>query len=234
MKSIRAVVLTGEGRAFCAGADLGASHLPDHPMGALASFDTTSERQLGVLNLPQPVVAAVNGYALGRGLEVALWCDIVLASEEAEFGEPECRDGFFVSSIIPALTTPQQAKLLMITGDRISAKKACEIGLVTEVVPGKDCLPAALALAKRLSSIPWPTARLIKRYVNAVADGMGLAEAQHYGNTIGTLLRTHTNEQMGITELVNIRKTQGMKAYFQARDKPFTQEDAYTKLHKKS
>ena len=231
-ESIGAVVLTGEGRAFCTGADIAGSDMPTDPIGVVATYKKNSDRQLCIWNLPQPVIAAVNGYALGRGMEVALWCDIVIAASEAQFGEPECRDGWFIASIIPALTTPQQAKLLMLSGERISATKAREIGLVTEVVPGADCKPAAIALAKRLAHIPTPTARLMKRYINAIADGMPLNEAMNYGNTMGALLRTHTDEQLGVSELVKIRETQGMKAYFQARDKPFNQDDAWSRLNK--
>jgi enoyl-CoA hydratase/carnithine racemase len=220
---VRVVVLTGEGRAFCAGADLTGGGMSSDPTQVLANYEATSARQLAIWNLPQPVIAAVNGYCLGRGMELALWCDVVIAASGASFGEPEVRDGSFVSSMIPRLTTPQRAKLLMLTGDRIDASTAYELGLVTQVAPGDDCLPAATALAGRLAHVPVATARAVKRYVNAVADGLSLGESQHYGNTMGALLRSLTHEQLGVAELVRVREEEGLKAYLAARDAPFAE-----------
>jgi enoyl-CoA hydratase/carnithine racemase len=221
---VRAVVLTGAGRAFCAGADLAGGDLPAGFEPGLAAYEAIASHQLRLWSLPQPVIAAVHGYCLGRGMELALWCDIVLASADARLGQPEVRDGSFVASIVPWLTNPQRAKLLMLTGDTISAREARECGLVTEVVPEGHALPAAEKLAQRLTHLPVPTARSVKRYVAAVQEAQGLLATQRYGSTLAATLRSLSAREMGIEELVRIREQAGLKAYLAARDAPFARE----------
>lgn len=222
-KTVRVVILTGRGRAFCAGADLGGDGtLGRTATDAMAAFDASSARQLMTWELPQPVIAAVNGYCLGRGMELALWCDIVVASRTATFGEPEVRDGSFVSSILPWLTSPQQAKLLMLSGDSIDGERAVQLGLAT--VLADDAVSAAKTLARRLRHVPPPTAHAVKRYVNAIVDGRSVREGQLLGNALGAALRTLSPEDLGTQELVAIREQQGLRAYLKARDEPFTAE----------
>jgi len=221
---VRAVVLTGAGRAFSAGADLAGDELPAGLEPGLAAYETIASHQLRVWNLPQPVIAAVHGYCLGRGLELALWCDIVLASTDARLGQPEVRDGSFVASIIPWLTNPQRAKLLMLTGDTISAREGHEMGLVTELVPEGQALLAAETLARRLAHLPVPTARSVKRYVAAAQEAQGFLAMQRYGNMLAAALRSLSPSEMGIEELVRIREQAGLKAYLAARDAPFRRE----------
>jgi enoyl-CoA hydratase/carnithine racemase len=220
-EGIRAVVLTGAGRAFCAGADLGGGGPPDGTLAVHRVFEEAADRQLRLRELPQPVIAAVHGYCLGRGLELALWCDIVVASAGARFGEPEVRDGSFVASIIPWLTNAQQAKLLMLTGDTIPAEEAHRLGLVAQVVEDGTALAAALALARRLTHLPVPAAREVKRYVNAVQDLAGLLAMQRHGTTTSVLLHSLSPAELGVAELVELRRREGLKAYLAARDAPF-------------
>ena len=219
--AVRAVVLTGAGRAFCAGADLSGGDGRRSATRILESYEETAKRQLRLWNLPQPVVAAVHGYCLGRGMELALWCDIVVASADARFGEPEIRDGSFVASVIPWLTNPQRAKLLMLTGDTITAHQASAMGLVADVVPEGGALTAAKQLAGRLAHLPNGAARAVKRYVGAVQEMQGLLAAQKYGSALAAIMRSLTAEDLGIEELVRIREAQGLRAYLAARDAPF-------------
>ena len=219
--AVRAVVLTGAGRAFCAGADLSGGDGRRSATQILESYEEIAKRQLRLWNLPQPVVAAVHGYCLGRGMELALWCDIVVASADARFGEPEIRDGSFVASVIPWLTNPQRAKLLMLTGDTITAQQASAMGLVADVVPEGGALTAAKQLAGRLAHLPSAAARAVKRYVGAVQELQGLVAAQKYGSALAAIMRSLTAEELGIEELVRIRETQGLRAYLAARDAPF-------------
>ena len=221
---VRAVVLTGAGRAFCAGADLSGGELPRGFGPSLAAYEAISGRQLRLWTLPQPVIAAVHGHCLGRGMELALWCDIVVASADARLGQPEVRDGSFVASIIPWLTNPQRAKLLMLTGDTIPARQAYELGLVTEVVPEGQALAAAEKLASRLAHLPVPTARAVKRYVASVQETQGLLATLRYGNTLAAAMHSLSAQEMGIEELVRIREQDGLKAYIAARDAPFARE----------
>jgi enoyl-CoA hydratase/carnithine racemase len=223
-REVRVVVLTGAGRAFCAGADLAGSDPPTGFVPSLEAYETISRRQLQLWNLPQPVIAAVHGYSLGRGMELALWCDIVVASADARFGQPEVRDGSFVASMVPWLTNPQRAKLLMLTGDTITAGQAYELGLVTEVVPEGEALTAAERLARRLAHLPVPTARAVKRYIGYVQEVQGFLTTQRYGSTLAATLRSLSPEELGIEDLVRIRAKDGLKAYIAARDAPFARD----------
>jgi enoyl-CoA hydratase/carnithine racemase len=146
-------IVTGAGRAFCAGADLrdGAGSAGTWP-GSFWEIPTINSFESG-LEVWKPTIAAVNGYCLGYGLTLVTACDFVLASEGAEFGFPEVRIG--VPTIVGAIRLPhrigmQPALELLLTGDRIDAARAKEIGLALEVVPADDLLPAARRLADRL------------------------------------------------------------------------------------
>lgn len=217
---VRVVVLTGAGRAFCAGADLGGGTASD-PLAVSRNYDETADRQLRLRDLPQPVIAAVHGYCLGRGMELALWCDLVVASTDAMFGEPEIRDGSFVASILPWLVGAQQAKLIMLTGDRIGAARAHALGLVAELAEPGTAYDTAMALARRIAHVPPAAATAVKRYVNAAQDGVGLPAMQRQGSTTSAFLHTLPPETLGIAHLVRLRQEQGLKAYLTARDEPF-------------
>ncbi|HET8944539.1 MAG TPA: enoyl-CoA hydratase-related protein [Dehalococcoidia bacterium] len=145
-------VLTGAGdRAFCAGADLKES-IPRLTEGEMLGFDDPTKRQLS--DTFKPVIAAVNGYCIAGGLELMLGTDLRIASENATFGLGEVRWG-----VIPAggshIRLPRQvpwaiAMELLLTGQTIDGKRACEVGLVNRVVPAGDLMPAALELAQTI------------------------------------------------------------------------------------
>jgi E-phenylitaconyl-CoA hydratase len=164
--SLRVGVLTGSGqRAFCAGADLKRTLPPATTFAEsyFAPYDRSVDDGLYVraitvseLNLTKPLIAAVNGHALGAGLELALDCHLRIASEHATFGLPEPRWASVpavggVSKLLRAI--PRALALRMIlTGDRIDAVEAHRVGLVSDLVPPDDLLEAALALADRIAS----------------------------------------------------------------------------------
>jgi len=146
-------IVTGAGRAFCAGADLrdGAGSAGTWP-GSFWEIPTVNSFESG-LEIWKPTIAAVNGYCLGYGLTLVTACDFVVASERAVFGFPEVRIG--VPTIVGAIRLPkkigmQRALELLLTGDRIDAARAKEIGLALDVVEHDDLLPAAHRLADRL------------------------------------------------------------------------------------
>ena len=174
--TVKAVVLTGAGKAFTAGADLSAASA-DGLKGRWESYERTSARQFSLWDLNKPVIAAIHGYAIGRGLELALWCDIIIASEDAQIGQPEVRDGSFIANMLPWLLGMQRAKLFMMTGDILSGREAEAIGLVAKCVPAGQDVAAALKLARRLAHLPVPTARAVKRSVNAVYEAPFLSHA---------------------------------------------------------
>jgi E-phenylitaconyl-CoA hydratase len=146
-------IVTGAGRAFCAGADLrdGAGSTGEFA-GTFWEKPTLNSFESG-WEIFKPVIAAVNGYCLGYGLTLVSWCDFVLASERAEFGLPEASLG--VPAIVASIRLPQRlnwadAMELLFTGERITAERAHEVGLVWRVVPHDTLLDEANALAQRL------------------------------------------------------------------------------------
>ncbi|MBX6378995.1 MAG: enoyl-CoA hydratase/isomerase family protein [Clostridia bacterium] len=155
--SVRAVVLTGAGRAFCAGGDVKTMGKADVIRGR-ERLKRTHRGTLDLFYLEKPVVVAVNGYAVGVGFNVALAGDIILASEEARFSQifaqvgliPDGGGLWLLSRIVGLL----QAKELVMTAEMIDARRAKELGIVREVYPPDRLLPAAMELAEKLAAGP--------------------------------------------------------------------------------
>jgi enoyl-CoA hydratase len=168
--SVHAVILTGAGeKAFVAGADISEMrHMTPHEARAFArlgqSLTTKIER------LAQPTIAAVNGYALGGGCELAMSCDIRLASVNAKFGQPEVNlgvvAGFGGTQRLPRLVGEGIAKELLMTGDIISAERAAAIGLVNHVYEADELLPKAKEMAKKIAGKAPVAVKLSKQAVN--------------------------------------------------------------------
>jgi enoyl-CoA hydratase/carnithine racemase len=146
-------IVTGAGRAFCVGADLrDGAHSAGHWPGSFWEIPTINSFESG-LEIWKPTIAAVNGYCLGYGLTLVAACDFVVAADDAQFGMPEVRLG--VPTIVGAIRLPrrlgmQAALELLLTGDRIDATRAAELGLAGRVVPRADLLTEARHLADRL------------------------------------------------------------------------------------
>jgi enoyl-CoA hydratase/carnithine racemase len=149
---VRCLVVTGTGRVFCSGADLREEQalLPDELAGFLAGFATTLDR---LQDLRVPVVAAVNGAAVGGGLELALCCDVRIATSEAFFVAAGVNVGLMASVWrLPRVVGLGPATEMLLTGARYTARQAAGWGLVTGVHPADDLLPAALATARRIAT----------------------------------------------------------------------------------
>lgn len=149
-EDVGAVILTGAGRAFAAGADIG--EMKDFSAVEGKRFSSYGNRLfLRLENLPQPVIAAVNGFALGGGCELAMACDIRLASEKAKFGQPEVGlgtpPGFGGTQRLPRIVGVSKAMELILTGRLIDAVEAREIGLVSQVCPPEELMDRAFTLA---------------------------------------------------------------------------------------
>jgi enoyl-CoA hydratase/carnithine racemase len=167
------VVLTGSGRAFSAGADV--SEFADQdPASILRYYDGVGGLYERLAALPGPTVAAVHGYCLGGGFELALACDFRVAERSAVFGFPEVELGILASSggthRLVRLLGPARAKELLLLRSRLDAAEARELGLVTEVVPDGEALERSLELAGRLAALPPVAVRTIKRTVGLVTD----------------------------------------------------------------
>ncbi|MEU1336219.1 enoyl-CoA hydratase-related protein [Streptomyces sp. NPDC005827] len=171
---IGAVVLTGTGRGFCAGADLrGGAGAAERVPGDVARTIRLGAQRLvaAVLDCEKPVIAAVNGTAAGLGAHLALACDLVLAAESARFIEVFVRRALVPDGggayLLPRLIGPHRAKELMFFGNALSAPDAERLGLVNRVVPDEELTKTARAWAERLASGPTRTLALTKQLVNA-------------------------------------------------------------------
>lgn len=169
---VGAVVLAGAGRAFCAGHDL-KEPVPDGDSRArLERLQDVTRRLRG---LPQPVIAAVHGYAIGAGAEFALGCDLVVAAQDAVFAFPEAGLGLSVtgaaSRLLPLLVGPLKAKELMLLGERIDAAEAAALGLVNRVVPREELDNRVGELAAALAAKPAGSVTLAKRALDHGIDG---------------------------------------------------------------
>jgi enoyl-CoA hydratase/carnithine racemase len=165
---VRCVVITGADPAFCAGEDvkemMGAPPPPPPPLTTVRQPPTPAA--MAALNCDRPVIAAVNGAAVGWGMEITLFADIRIASEKAKFAELFIKRGL-VCDVggfyrLPAIVGPAKAAELLFTGDVIDAAEALRIGLVTEVVPHEQLMDAALALAGRIAANPPVALRYMK------------------------------------------------------------------------
>lgn len=184
--SVRVLVITGAGKAFVAGADI--AYMQQLTPQQAKEW---SEKGQGVLDaiegMKKPVIAAVNGYALGGGTELALACDIRVASEQAVFGQPEVKlgmiAGFGGTQRLPRLVGPGKAKEMLFTGDRYSAQAAYEMGLVNKVVPAGELLDHCMDMARTIASRGALAVRLTKEAVNHGQD-LDLDKALHLESSL--------------------------------------------------
>jgi len=153
---VRAIIITGEGeKAFSAGADIGELKTLT-PLGGLERAFQGQELSKQIEQLDKPVIAAINGYALGGGCELALACDIRVASDKAKLGQPEVNlgltPGFGGTQRLPRLIGKGKAMELILTGDMIDAQEALRIGLVQKVVPHNELITAAKEIGAKIAS----------------------------------------------------------------------------------
>ena len=153
-KEVISVILTGAGRAFCAGEDLKESSAGKSFETWIEETDGLQEIQRMIMSLGKPLIAAVQGYALGGGCEFAMSCDIRIATEDAEFGFPETEVGLTVTTAGTKLLTQivglGKAKELVFTGEFVEAQEALRIGLANKVVPAETLMDEALGMANKI------------------------------------------------------------------------------------
>jgi enoyl-CoA hydratase len=179
---VRAVIVTGAGKAFIAGADIAFMKNLD-PLAARA-FALAGQRAVAALeNLPQPVIGAINGFALGGGCEMALACDFRIASEQAKFGQPEVTlgvlPGFGGSQRLPRLIGKGLAAELLYRGNIIDAQEACRIGLVNRVVAADQLMAECEKLAVEITNRGPLAVRLCKVAINGGLE-MDIDRACHF------------------------------------------------------
>ena len=170
--NVSAILLTGAGRAFSAGADLkeATSNSRRPQREALNSAISSTSIYDALIACDKPVIAAVNGYALGAGSAVAVSCDLVLASDDAVFGYPELKHGLAATAVSPTLVAQigrKHATELLLLAENLPAARAAEIGLINRVVPKDELMTTAKLWANIMSGFDndalWMTKRMIRR-----------------------------------------------------------------------
>jgi len=213
-RDLRCVILTGAGdKAFCAGADIkerAANKLPLAEYYAKQKY--THDLTLLIENFERPVIGAINGYALGGGMEIALSTDIRFAADHAKMGLPEVNLGAFPAAggtqRMPRLVGAPLAKELIFTGRHIDAAEALSHGLVNKVVPGAELMDAALDLADRIAEKPPLSVSFIKGAVNTGLQ-VGLEAGLQYERLNAAIV------------LQSEDRTEGMKAFVEKRKPVF-------------
>jgi len=206
--SVRGVILTGAGdKAFIAGADIS-------ELAHVDAYDAEESSRFGqkvldlIENLGKPVVAAINGFALGGGCELAMLCDFIIASEDAQFGQPEIKLG-----ILPGIGGSQRlsraigkslAMDLILTGRTIGAAEAKAVGLVARVVPSTDLLQVALEAAHTIAGYNAPAVRMAKEAVNRAFEGP-LSEGLRHERLLFQAAFATEGQKEGMNAFVNKR-----------------------------
>ena len=167
---IKAVIVKGEGRAFCSGDDLSEEKRFDSIENAMQMIETLQDTTRTILRMPKPVIAAIHGYALGAGCEWAMNCDIRIAAEGTQFGFPEVRVGGTVTNagtkLLPLLVGLSRAKEMVFTTDFISAQTAERWGLVNKIVPLEKLEESAFEMARHISQHSSLAIALSKKALN--------------------------------------------------------------------
>jgi len=180
---IKALIITGEGRAFSTGADLKDSkdRTPEQYRDYLVELQETSRK---IIRFEKPTIAAINGYALGSGYELALACDIRIAAEEAKIGSPEARVTSSVTGgamrLVQDLIGPGKAKELLFTAEYIDGKEAERIGLVNRAVPLKKLLETTREMAAKIAENSSFSIKMIKQGLNMARGEVSLEALMDY------------------------------------------------------
>lgn len=208
--TVRVVILTGEGdKSFIAGADI--AEMKDKGVGEGIRFSQLGHEVTKLLELmPKPTIAAVNGYALGGGTEMAIACDFIVASEKAIFGQPEVGlgiiPGFGATIRLAKFVGLPRAKELIYSGRRIKADEALRLGLTNHVFAASEFWDKTLELARTIASQSHSAVARSKRIMNEFSESVGLnskldGEAQNFGQLFGT-----HDQREGMTAFVEKRK----------------------------
>jgi enoyl-CoA hydratase len=214
---VRVIAIAGAGRAFCAGYDLSETA----PTTAWDWRDVLArdvEATLAVWSCPKPVIAQVHGYALAGGLELAMACDLIVAADDAQLGEPEIRFGSApVTLLMPFLIGQKRTRELLLTGDLIGSAEAERIGLINRVVPADGLGAAVDALAEKLARVPPEVMAPTKLMLNRAMDAAGFAAAVE----MGLDLQAFVNMSATAREFDAIVRSDGLKAALAWRDRRY-------------
>ncbi len=234
-RAVRVIILTGAGRAFCAGYDQaqtgksGTRH--SDPKGKThAEFIEYWQRNdaghvaywTHMWRLGKPIIAAVNGWAMGGGFWYQLAADITIASDQAVFAQPEVRHISNTTFLLGALCGWKAANRWGLTGDHFDAQEALRIGMVNEVVPHDQLMDVTRAMAKRIALVPEPSVRLNKAITMLGIQAAGVYSGLLLEGALGALAHSSHNEFR--EKLFEAQREGGLKAYLDMRDGPFQPE----------
>ena len=226
---VKVIILTGAGRAFSAGFDIGAKEGEPEIYERSADEWRSHLKQnidtfLKIWHSGKPYIAAINGYALAGACELAQLCDIKIASENAVLGEPEIRFG----TGPPVLITPfsvglAKAKELLLTGETLTAQDAERCGMINRVVPADKLMAECEKTARKLIKIARVGVKFNKAAINRAFENMGFLNTIYHNLDLVTLFDTSRTEEQ---ETFNkIRKEKGLRAALNWRDALFKEED---------
>jgi enoyl-CoA hydratase len=214
---VRVIVIAGAGPAFCSGYDLSEAAPP-------TAWDWRNvlardvEATLAIWSCPKPVIAQVHGYALAGGLELAMACDLIVAAEGAQLGEPEIRFGSApVTLLMPFLIGQKRTRELLLTGDLIDAVEVRRIGLINRVVPLDRLAAEVDALAAKLARVPPDVMAPTKLMLNRAMDAAGFSAAVEMGLDV----QAFVNMSATAREFDAIVGADGLKAALAWRDRRY-------------
>jgi len=244
---IRAVVITGAGRAFSAGMDQGKTasgrrrdlHWPyGIPTGMPAaevidSWRSENRNFMRLWEFPKPIIGAINGWAMGAGSWFALFTHITIASENAVFAQPEVRHGSNTSFMWTLLGGFKNALRYGLTGDHIDAQEALRIGLVVKVVPADELLDECFSIVERIAHVPPETVKINLQIATLGLQMMGLRDALLLDNQLSAPAHVMLREELR-RPLDEARFNEGTRKYLQLRDGPFQPEPFGPRSRKKT
>lgn len=223
--AVKLVTLAGAGRAFCAGYDM-SEEADDHVKSAHrwhgilgADVDLT----MLLWSLAKPTIAIVHGWCLAGGCELAMACDMIVAADDARFGEPEIRYGSGpVTLLMPFVIGQKKTNELLFTGEAVEASEAHRLGLVNRVVTTDGLEEAVDELVRKIAPTPLPVLRLTKLALLRAQEAMGLRQAVHANLDLSAVLNAaDTPEQEAFDEIV---RSDGLKAALAWRDARYGDE----------
>ncbi len=207
-KDIFVIIITGEGKSFVSGSDI--SRLAEMDTIMARKYSQIGQRVLSLIeNVEKPVIAAVNGFALGSGCELAMACDIRIASEKAKFGQPEVKLGLIPGHAgtqrLSRLVGVGKAKELIFTGDLIDAEEAMRVGLVNKVVATDKLFEEAKNIANKITEVGPTAVRVVKTVINRGLD-VNLITASSYEMEAFSILFSTDEAKEGMKAFLEKRK----------------------------